>query len=66
MDASLLKRCCRVIEVGEARAAPLDPDGISCAKVEMCVFPLRIKGACHEAYDYRIGFGKTSVPGAWG
>jgi hypothetical protein len=55
-----------VIEWIYARAAALDPDGISCAKVEMCVFPLRIKGARHEAYDYRIGFGKASVPGACG
>ena len=50
----------------ERRAAPLDPDGISCAKVEMCVFPLRIKGACDEAYDDRIRFGKASVSGACG
>jgi transposase len=28
--------------------------------------PLEVKGACHEAYDYWIGFGKASVSGAHG
>ena len=43
MDASLL-RDRRDDWEPEMRAAPLDPDGIGCAKVEVSVHPLEGKG----------------------
>jgi hypothetical protein len=66
MDASPSQRCCTVTEVVGSESGPLGS-----ARHQMCqsgsvCHPLEVKGACHEAYDYWIGFGKASVSSAYG
>lgn len=39
--------------------------GINVPKWKCVVIHLKVKGACHEAYDDRIGFGKTDIPSAF-
>jgi len=65
MDASLLDDRW-LIEVGRCESGPLgSPTASMCQSGSVC-HPLKGKGACHEAYDDRIGFGKASVSGACG
>jgi hypothetical protein len=65
MDASDSQRRPGDLRRVVARAAPLIPTASDVPKWKCVVIHLKVKGACHEAYDDRIGFGKTDIPSAF-